>query len=67
MSEPDSSTGASAKHTHVCAKCNRQFECGGETCEAFHFSLCDNCQPKQIDPDAPESPKPEEGGDKWLN
>ena len=65
MSEGDSNT-----HTHLCAKCQQQFECGKTTCEKFHYSICNNCAPPDIqDPDAPSTEQPinEEDGDEWTN
>jgi hypothetical protein len=47
-------------HTHLCQECNLQFQCDGEDCEPFHFSVCPVCV-LVIKPDAPpEPPKDEE-------
>ena len=40
-------------HSHVCAGCNRVFECAGDDCEAFHFSICRECSRPAVEHDAP--------------
>jgi hypothetical protein len=56
MSAENSST-----HTHLCARCNQQFECDGDECEQFHFSTCPNCKPN-LDSDAPAATARATGG-----
>ena len=33
-------------HTHLCARCNKKFECENPADAEFEFAVCEECQPQ---------------------